>query len=65
MKKQLFCFLILFILSTNLLIHGQQQVKIPWPSLADSPWPILRGDMQGTGRSEYIGPRTNNVIWVG
>ncbi|HMN17878.1 MAG TPA: T9SS type A sorting domain-containing protein [Ignavibacteriaceae bacterium] len=63
MKKQLFCFLILFILSTNLLINGQQQVKIPWPSLADSPWPILRGDMQGTGRSEYIGPRTNNVIW--
>jgi hypothetical protein len=44
-------------------LHSQQQVKISWPSLADSPWPTLRGDMQGTGRSEYIGPRTNNVIW--
>jgi hypothetical protein len=63
MKKQLFCFLILFFLSTNILIHSQQQVKIPWPTLANSPWPTLRGDMQGTGRSEYIGPRTNNVIW--
>ncbi len=63
MKKQLFYFLIVFILSTNILLHSQQQVKIPWPTLADSPWPTLRGDMQGTGRSEYIGPRTNNVIW--
>ena len=55
-------FLLLFsFYSTEL--HSQQQVKIPWPSLADSPWPVLRGDMQGTGRSEYIGPRTNNVIW--
>jgi hypothetical protein len=44
-------------------LYSQQQVKILWPSLADSPWPTLRGDMQGTGRSEYIGPRTNNVIW--
>ena len=44
-------------------LHCQQQVKVPWPSLANSPWPTLRGDMQGTGRSEYIGPRTNNVIW--
>jgi outer membrane protein assembly factor BamB len=43
--------------------YGQQQVKIPWPSLADSPWPVLRGDMQGTGRSEYVGPSTNSVIW--
>ena len=43
--------------------NAQQQVHIPWPSLADSPWPVLRGDMQGTGRSRYVGPRTNNVIW--
>jgi hypothetical protein len=54
--------LILFIILIDCLF-SQQQVKIPWPSLANSPWPVLRGDMQGTGRSEYIGPRTNNVIW--
>ncbi|MBK7632621.1 MAG: PQQ-like beta-propeller repeat protein [Ignavibacteriales bacterium] len=58
----IFLFLLLFsFYSTEL--QSQQQVKIPWPSLADSPWPTLRGDMQGTGRSEYVGPRTNNVIW--
>jgi len=45
------------------LVFGQNQVKIPWPSLADSPWPYLRGDMQCTGRSEYVGPGTNNIIW--
>jgi hypothetical protein len=54
--------LCLFLLFT-FIVYGQQQVKIPWPSLADSPWPVLRGDMQGTGRSEFIGPRTNNVHW--
>ena len=42
---------------------AQQQNHIPWPSLADSPWPVLRGDMQGTGRSRFIGPATNNVLW--
>jgi hypothetical protein len=52
----------LLLLFTSVLFC-QQQVKIPWPSLADSPWPVSRGDMQGTGRSEYIGPSTNNVIW--
>lgn len=44
-------------------INAQQQNHIFWPSLADSPWPVLRGDMQGTGRSQFIGPRTNNVLW--
>jgi hypothetical protein len=43
--------------------YTQQQQHIPWPSLADSPWPIGRGDAQATGRSKYIGPRTANVIW--
>jgi hypothetical protein len=44
-------------------IYSQQQQHIPWPSLADSPWPVGRGDAQATGRSKYIGPRTSNVIW--
>jgi len=41
--------------------YAQTQQKIPWPSLADSPWPVARGDVQGTGRSEYVGP-TNPYI---
>lgn len=44
------------------VLFCQQQVKIPWPSLADSPWPVIRGDMQGTGRSIYIGPRSANYV---
>jgi hypothetical protein len=43
--------------------YSQQQQHIPWPSLADSPWPNSRGDAQATGRSKYVGPRTPNVIW--
>ena len=54
-------FLIISILSLN-FTNAQQQVHIPWPSLADSPWPVMRGDMQGTGRSRYIGPRNADYI---
>lgn len=53
--------IILFWTITN---SAQQQQHISWPSLADSPWPVLRGDMQATGRSKYVGPRTNNELWV-
>ena len=37
------------------------QEDIPWPSLADSPWPMFHGDAQLTGRSRYRGP-TQGVI---
>ncbi len=43
-------------------IHPQQD--IPWPSLADSPWPITHGDAQCTGRSKYKGPREGKVVWT-
>lgn len=59
MKSQIIA-LFLFL---QLLTFGQTQVKIDWPSLAHSPWPVIRGDMQGTGRSEFIGPRTYKVKW--
>ena len=32
------------------------QEQIPWPSLADTPWPMFQHDPQHTGRSEYRGP---------
>jgi hypothetical protein len=56
--------ILIFFLLLQVLAFAQKQVKIDWPSLANSPWPVLRGDMQGTGRSEFVGPRTFNVKWV-
>ncbi|MBU2445116.1 MAG: PQQ-binding-like beta-propeller repeat protein [Bacteroidetes bacterium] len=32
------------------------QHDIPWPSLADSPWPMNHGNPQNTGRSRFKGP---------
>jgi outer membrane protein assembly factor BamB len=37
------------------------QEDIPWPSLADSPWPIYRADAQNTGRSKFIGPQIGSI----
>lgn len=55
---------IIALLFAAFIFPQQPQHHIPWPSLADSPWPVLRGDMQGTGRSEFFGPRTNHVKWI-
>jgi len=60
MKKIFMMTFMFFVINT---CFSQTQEKIPWPSLADSPWPILRGDAQGTGRSEFVGPKTANVLW--
>ncbi|MEA3288047.1 MAG: PQQ-binding-like beta-propeller repeat protein [Candidatus Marinimicrobia bacterium] len=32
------------------------QIQIPWPSLANSSWPMQHRDPQSTGRSQYSGP---------
>ena len=39
------------------------QVDIPWPSLADSPWPMSTVNPQGVARSPNPGPTTGSVIW--
>lgn len=39
------------------------QVDIPWPSLANSPWPMHHHDPQSTGRSKYPGPQLGQVAW--
>jgi len=39
------------------------QEDIPWPSLADSPWPMSHADPQSTGRSKYKGPILGNLQW--
>jgi outer membrane protein assembly factor BamB len=38
------------------------QEDIPWPSLADSPWPMGNHDPQNTGRSQYSGPTSGQII---
>ncbi len=54
---------LLLIMLLNIVSFSQTQEKIPWSSLADSPWPVLRGDVQGTKRSINVGPKTPNIIW--
>lgn len=39
------------------------QEDIPWPSLADSPWPMSHHDPQSTGRSNLEGPITGSIEW--
>ncbi|QQS35077.1 MAG: hypothetical protein IPM56_12530 [Ignavibacteriales bacterium] len=40
------------------------QEDIPWPSLADSPWPMFRCDPQNTNRSKFSGAMTGEIEWV-
>jgi len=40
------------------------QEDIPWPSLADTPWPMHHGDPQGTGRSKNLGPTTGLAAYT-
>jgi len=56
-------YILLLVMFFTGIYFSQTQEKIPWPSLADSPWPVARGDVQATGRSEYVGPKTPNIIW--
>lgn len=37
------------------------QEDIPWPSLADSPWPMNHGDPQSTGRSKVTDPISGSI----
>ncbi|MEJ2102970.1 MAG: PQQ-binding-like beta-propeller repeat protein [Ignavibacteriaceae bacterium] len=55
--------IILFILVSG-IICAQQQIDIPWPTLSNSDWPMIKRDPQFTGRSPYKGPQTPNVVWI-
>lgn len=39
------------------------QEDIPWPSLANSPWPMSQHDPQNTGRTNVVGPQSLNILW--
>lgn len=47
---------------TNWVTHPQ--IDIPWPGLANSPWPMFCHDPQHTGRSPYRGPQEGKVEWL-
>ena len=40
------------------------QTHVPWPGLADTPWPMYMHDPQHTGRSQYDGPELGEVEWA-
>jgi hypothetical protein len=63
--KMKFLLLLIQISFIGSFTFPQTQQRIEWPSLADSPWPILTGDAQSTGRSEFVGPKSANpyIIW--
>jgi len=44
------------------LPEGYQQ-DVPWPSLADSPWPMNHHDPQNTGRAKISGPVAGLLDW--
>lgn len=57
-------FFTLFFITSILNLSGQtKQNDIPWPTLADSPWPMIKHDPQFTGRSKYKGPQNGTIIW--
>ena len=70
-------FLVVIILSILTLSHCKKstepiggekplpgyQEDIPWPSLADSPWPMSHHDPQNTGRSKLLGPSLGVISW--
>ena len=43
--------------------NSHPQVDIPWPSLADSPWPMHHGNPQSTGRYSGAGPQLGSIAW--
>ncbi|MCX6151758.1 MAG: PQQ-binding-like beta-propeller repeat protein [Ignavibacteriales bacterium] len=71
--KKLFLLLITFLFSLigckdegtkpQELPPGYQQ-DIPWPSLADSPWPMNHHDPQSTGRGDQVGALSGVIEWT-
>ena len=56
-------FLIILIVAYK-QINAQSQQQIFWPSLMNSPWPMSKHDPQGTGRSDFPGPKNPSIEWT-
>lgn len=52
-----------FCLLFSVSFYAQTQVDIEWPTLADSPWPMIKHDPQFTGRTKNIGPKSPRIAW--
>lgn len=64
-KKFFILFVILFVAFCALEnFNAQTQLRVPWPTLMNSPWPMSKHDPQATGRSSYVCAKTPNVIWT-
>ncbi len=40
------------------------QTDIPWPSLANSPWPMSTVNPQGIARTPFPGPKEGKLLWT-
>ena len=71
LNLSLFLCLMLVLLTTCDLFDSSEpkplppgyQYDIPWPSLADSPWPILHRNPQATGRGGQILENLGQIKW--
>ncbi|MFC2084299.1 PQQ-binding-like beta-propeller repeat protein [Bacteroidota bacterium] len=61
MKNKL---LTLWLILCSVTFSQTQQTDIEWPTLANSPWPMIKHDPQFTGRSPYRGPQTPTIVWT-
>lgn len=62
--KRIVCFALTLVLVSSNLFSQAQQEPIPWPTLSNSAWPMIKHDPQFTGRSPYKGPQTPTIVWT-
>lgn len=63
-KKVIFCGLLIIVSGIKTIVYSQQQTDIPWPTLANSEWPMIKHDPQFTGRTPFKGPQNPNILWI-
>jgi len=63
MQRILLGMLIVMFVSSSIFSQTQQE-PIPWPTLSNSAWPMIKHDPQLTGRSPYKGPQTPTIVWT-
>ena len=62
MKKIFSILPITFFILSNIFAQPTQ-TDIDWPTLGDSPWPMIKHDPEFTGRYPYKGPQTPTIVW--
>lgn len=62
MKNNLYRIVLALFIALSL--SAQIQTEIPWATLAQTDWPMIKHDPQFTGRSPYKGPQTPTIVWT-